>query len=88
VRDERRAVRIGDRPHDGQPETVPATAVYPVGAELLERLEQPVELGWRDDRAGVLDHEPGAAGGDTGRDRDPAGVALLTGGLLLRLRDA
>src|SRR5580698_5169813 len=44
-RAERGLVRDRDRADDGQAESVPAVAVavaaHPVGAELLERLEQP-----------------------------------------------
>src|SRR5262249_58089342 len=59
--DQRRAVRIGDRPHDRQAEAVPLAVPDPPAVELLERLEEPVDLRWRGDPPPGSGHDTGAA---------------------------
>ena len=55
ARGERGVVGARDGAHDGEPEAVPAGLAGPPGAEPLERLEQPVDLGRRYHRPAVAD---------------------------------
>jgi hypothetical protein len=51
----RRAVSVGDGADNRQTEAVSFAAADPLGAELPERLEQVLHLGWRYKHAGVTD---------------------------------
>ena len=64
-------VGVGDRADDREAETEPVT-VGAAAVESLERLEEPVELGRRDRRAGVRDSEQRATVAGLGREADAA----------------
>ena len=75
-----RVMRVGDRLHDGKAETGPVCLAASVRGEPLERLEEAVEVGCRDDWAGVGDDQDGVAGlGSRGYVHPPAGSVVADG---------
>ena len=61
----------GDGSNDGQAKAVAVLVMGAVRIETLEWLEEPVDLGGRDDRSGVGDGEHGVSVfGDRGGDLD------------------
>ena len=70
----------GDGSDDGEAEAVAVFVVGAAGVEALERLEEPVDLAGRDDRAGVGHREHGFAVGGVGGDLHvPAGDVVADG---------
>ena len=68
------AVRVRDRPDDGQPEAVSLGVPDAFGAQPLEGHEQPIDLAGRNHRPGIADLDPGAVIGLRRRDvHAPAG---------------
>ena len=74
-------MRVRDRRDDRQAEPGAVIGAGAVGAEPLERLSQPGDLGRRKDVAAVLDDQPGRAAISQGGDGDPAAVTVMDDGV-------
>jgi hypothetical protein len=68
-------VCVGDGLDDGEPEAGPVGVAASVGGEPLEGLEEPVDVGGRDRRAGVGDGQDGATVPGAGQVPGTTGVA-------------
>src|ERR1019366_1748522 len=74
VRCERRAVYVGDGADDGEAQPIPVRMADSLGAEALERLEEPVNLAGRDQCSGVRDRDHRLSAGGCRGDLDAAAV--------------